>query len=242
MNSELKDLTNSEIDKVALADKLYYKHIEEIPEKYRHKKFSDLEHPFWQEKVIPLAKEWDFKNPTIFSILSSQNGIGKTHLSFCLYKKYIFDYYHSKEDENFEIYLSIKEGADNPTLRTEYYKPRTICISEDILALKIRDTYEKKNNESELEIVETMSNADILLLDDIFTTTENNFGRKNIYTILNARDGWKSLPTIITSNRSYAHIRDSIDASISSRINNKYLIDIMDTKLPDYRPKESEKK
>jgi hypothetical protein len=245
MEEPNKELRPSVVTEKELTDILYYEHIIDIPEKFRLKKLSDLEglildgpkkgEKFWPSQV-EYFKGWDFKKPAIAAFLSPLNGIGKSHMAFCLYKKFIYEFYEKHSSDNYRVYESINSGAENmDTQKTEYYKPKTCCLPDTMIYEEI--DWKEVND---YDVIKKYREFDILLIEDVFSTKNSDLARRIIYGILNDRSEWRSLPTILTSNLLLSDI-EKIDSRISSRINNERIIEITENlKIKDYRPDEYE--
>jgi len=218
-----------------IANWLFKEHLSGIPKEWHEKKFSQLTGELW-EKTKPILLEWDFETPRICTLLGGV-GIGKTHAAFCLFKKFIKNWYDNKAEDNLNVYNAIN-GITTDYVRTEYFKPKTKSITEGMLLAEIRNSYDKKGEETEKEILEKYSNYDILFIDEAFGSGETNFSRAKILEIINQRIEWTGKPTILTSNATFKKIGDDIDARIASRINNHLLVNV-ESKQPDMRVEEN---
>lgn len=195
-----------------------------LPPLMRDKTFGQLKGEI--NKVAEQCKLWDFKNPLTVSILSNQNGIGKTHIAVCLFKKFLYDYY----TELFSKHNTKEEIKD------QYGKlgglPYVKFASEKKLLAEIQKSYDSKR-ESEYDILEYYSNFKLLVIDDMFSTRDNDFAKRTLFYIIDERNEYLGLPTILTSNYSPEEVKQ-IDSRIYSRISNNMLWKI-ESKLPDYR-------
>jgi len=216
-----------------------------IPEHWENRAFADFNNTELKETADKL-KAWDFKTPNIGSILSPMNGIGKTHLATCIFKKYIFEkvtagfvsyfecdkyinaedpgkYGHNERDEIMENFLD-RNFADS-----------CLFLSEKKLALTIQETFnDKKSGTSQLEILESYCKLDFLVIDDCFSMKENEFARQNIFYIIDERGEWKNKPTFVTSNLSLKDI-SGIDTRIADRLRSSLLFQITDQKINSFR-------
>jgi hypothetical protein len=167
------------------------------------------------EGIVKKVTDWNFGSPFLCSIISKQNGIGKTHIAFCLFKKFIYQRF-------------LEDGYKD-------YLPAHFIKGYDLLD-ELQGTFGKtKNQFTTEEVYYKYSLCHFLGVDDLFADRANNFERQAMYKILDKRVDWYGLPTVITSNLSLAEIYD-IDSRIGSRINNSMLFEI-NTKLDDWRTK-----
>ncbi len=205
-----------------------------IPNSFRDKKISGLQGEYIQKIANDIIK-WDFKDPLICTILSVQNGIGKTHLAVCLLREYIKRKVIENKEKNELIYLNIINNKDLYNWG-DLLLPSPVCfVKEQKLLLEIRETYISKFV-SEIDIIEKYSRYPVLVIDDIFSSNESGdkeFARRTLLNILDERTDNLSKPTILTGNFNLDEIAD-IDTRLSSRINNSMLFEIK-TMLVDFR-------
>ena len=202
---------------------------------WKDRMFKDFDKTILKETAQKL-KDWDFVTPNIASILSTQNGIGKTHLATCIFKKYV----HKLISESFDALFNL--NTDDTEELTKWfngdYRYQTNrkyeFLSEKKLALTIQETFNNKKS-SQLEILEYYCKLDFLIIDDCFSMKQNEFARQNIFYIIDERAEWNNKPTFITSNLSLTEIAD-IDTRIADRIRNSMLFQIND-KIESFRKK-----
>lgn len=202
---------------------------------WRTRTFKDFDNTDLKSVAAKL-KEWDFVSPNISSILSIQNGIGKTHLATCVYKKFIYNliceqfdnYFKPGKDRVDELLKWFNEDFNNQTYKKYEF------LSEKKLALMIQDSFRDKQT-SQLEILEHYCKLDFLVIDDCFSMKQNEFARQNIFYIIDERAEWNNKPTFITSNLSLTEIAD-IDTRIADRIRNSMMFQVTD-KIDSFRKK-----
>ena len=181
------------------------------------------------EKYMQMVEKifsWDFKNPASITILSKANGCGKSHIAVCLLKKYIHEKYTQyksdieEEDENLRKELEHKA-------KVEFEKSFSSIVfkKESLLYYEILATFKKDSKRTEEDIINEYSNLEFLVIDDLFSTRENEFARRVIFSIVDLRIDWLNKPTVITSNKILDDI-DDIDSRIASRIDNNFLFQI----------------
>lgn len=203
-------------------------------------KFSNYNFSYYSktenELMIKIAEElrkWDFKTPIGISIISKQNGIGKTGMAICLYKKFVYEFYKKNYENNIRYYY--KDIRENEWDCPELIKPSHLqFLSAKKLDLEIRMSYNDKYGEKEDEILNRYSSKHFLIIDDIFSSTDNDFSRRNLLYILDERLEWKNLPTVITSNYDFESLQ-KIDTRIASRMNFKDGFFEIQTKQKDLR-------
>lgn len=196
--------------------------LNDIPADWRNRKFSDFDNTALKDYAGKL-KHWDFKVPAVAGIISEMNGIGKTHLATCVYKKYIYEKLSNEFDRIIPLYedSNNKELLDwiNNTPESNNYS----FLSEKKLALIIQDTFNnKKANQTQLSILEYYCDLSFLIIDDCFSLKQNEFARQNIFYIIDERAEWNNKPTFVTSNLNLSEIAD-IDTRIADRIRTSLL-------------------
>ena len=96
-----------------------------------------------------------------------------------------------------------------------------MAISVSRILTIIRDSFDKHGNISEMEILNTISDASLLILDDLGTEHQTSWTSKMLFQIIDAREK-ASKPTIITTNldkvalRKYLSVVDSKTGQIDS--------------------------
>ncbi len=82
---------------------------------------------------------------------------------------------------------------------------------------RIRETYSSGSQESEHEIMDSLINADLLIIDDLGKEQTTDWVLEKLYTIINARyEDCK--PLIVTTNLSVNDLEDKIGDAAVSRI------------------------
>ncbi len=75
----------------------------------------------------------------------------------------------------------------------------TICVSINGLLDRIKQTFNKWGKEGEEQILRSLSNADLLIIDDLGTEQETDWSQTKVYNILDNRYR-NGLPLIVTTN------------------------------------------
>ena len=81
----------------------------------------------------------------------------------------------------------------------------------------LRNTFKDKSEQSETEIINNLSEANILILDDLGAEKSSEFALQSLYVIIDQRYS-EIRPTIITSNLSLGEIAEKVGDRIASRI------------------------
>ena len=214
------------------------KSLTELNPNWHNRTFKDFDNSRVMKPIAEKLSQWDFNSPNIASVLSVQNGIGKSHLATCIYKKYVYELIL----QSFNRLVVSEDYTDNPVelsmwandswKNQSYHKYE--FLSEKKIALIIQDSFNNKSS-SQYDILENYCKLDFLVIDDCFSMKQNEFARQNIFYIIDERAEWNNKPTFITSNLSLKEIAD-IDTRIADRIRNSMMFQITD-KVESYRKK-----
>lgn len=213
-----------------------------LPEHWRNRNFSMIDNPILKVICEKLIK-WDFKTPIVSSIISKQNGIGKSFISTCLIRKYFqdiispdFDNKFVEWNENLDGMYSYMDGTPDIFMRF-YYGNEVGILDDKKMNLEIQETFNRKKSElSQKAILDKFVSYKFLVIDDMFSNRTNDFARQNILYILDQRIEFYNKPTFITSNLTLEEIAD-IDTRIADRINNSMLFQI-DKPIESYRKRQ----
>lgn len=200
-----------------------------VPMLYRNNSFEDLKGPVFEE-IIKKCKKWNYQTPLVCAILSTQNGIGKTHLAVGILKHFAYKYYLSIVEKQYSKYL---KNLDDFGYIQEYFNGNTLFVTERKLIYDL--VVNHYNNILDPAILNVYTKYDLLVIDDAFSSKEKDFelSRSVLFAVIDERLSCTMKPTILTSNLSLKEIA-SIDKRIASRIDNHMLIQI-DSKLEDFR-------
>lgn len=175
-----------------------------IPEFWISRRLSQLKGDEGYMKQIETLSKWDFKNPVSITMLSNITGIGKTHIAMCLYRKYVYGYV-------------LKFGNEIQSANFNCF------VKESHLYRRIQDTYTDKSFEKEKDVITEYANKNFLVIDDMFSSRDNEFARQKMLDIIDMRIDWNRKATIITSNLSIDDIK-KVDSRIASRLTNGLII------------------
>lgn len=174
-----------------------------IPERWRKVRLSQL-----KGKIVEIIKqskisEIEIDSPNrLIAILSKSNGIGKTHLAMCIYRKYLFE--------------QLQKGADIKWRKGLFAK-------EYQLLSEISSQYESKK--SDRDVIQKYVNLPFLAIDDLFADRINEFSRRIMLNLIDERCDWHGRPTVITSNLTLDQIAE-IDTRIASRLQSDVCIEL----------------
>lgn len=126
---------------------------------------------------IEYCNNWKkMKENNVGMILMGNPGVGKTYLSFCIANK----------------------------LLSEYVP--VIAISTINLVNKIFESYSKNGEEGEAQIINSLKNADLLILDDLGAEHGKDKTKQIIYSVIDSRVR-ADKPIIITTNLNEQQLR-----------------------------------
>lgn len=115
-------------------------------------------------------------------------GNGKSHMSFCIANKLL--------DSGYSV----------------------VCTSIEALLNKIKKSFNTWGSEGEIETLNSLSNADLLILDDLGTENITDWSLSKIYNIIDSRYRNK-LPLIITTNLKINDLENTYGKRTIDRIN-----------------------
>lgn len=129
---------------------------------------------------VRYCEKWDdIKKENIGLILYGKPGTGKTFLSFCI-ANYLLN----------------------------RYVP-VIAISSIGILSRIKETYNSYGTEGEAEIIRTIQNADLLVLDDLGAENNTEWAKEKLYEIIDFRYR-NEKPIIITTNLSMEALQSKL--------------------------------
>jgi DNA replication protein DnaC len=132
-------------------------------------------------------------------------GVGKSHMAVALIRQYLESISPEYDGQRREFFIK----------DTDVIQPIFIEVPE--LLLRIRDTYNDKNTETEKDIVDHFTETPFLVLDDLGTEKASDFSTLMLYLIINRRST-SGKATIITSNLDLEEIKEKLSERVSSRI------------------------
>jgi len=179
------------------------------------------------DSLYTLVKNRWYDNPelTFLALLSSQKGIGKTHLAISAMAEYFV--------EHADIYRKTKSGHLLPTVTDKTF----LFVKERDLTMKIRESYMDGAEFSEKQVMDEVYTVDFLVVDDIMSNKQSDFDRQIFLNIIDHRMDMPRKRTIFTSNKSRAEIA-KMDDRISSRfadVKKGFTLSIETMVIPDYR-------
>ena len=145
-----------------------------MDEKFKQCKFETWDFTKGNKKMYDIGKKYaekfaKMKSKSIGLLIYGEPGNGKTHTASCIANKLI----------------------DNMI--------PVICISINGLLDRIKQTFNNWGKEGEETILRSLSNADLLIIDDLGTEQNTDWSQTKIYNILDSRYR-NGLPLIVTTN------------------------------------------
>ena len=146
--------------------------------------FENFEVDETNKQFFNIAKKYverfeDMKKENIGLLLYGPPGTGKTYLAFCI------------ANELLNRLVPV------------------IAISSIGLLNKIKETYKKYGDEGEVEIINSLKNASLLVLDDLGAENSTDWAKEKIYEIIDSRYRDKK-PIIITTNLSLEQLMEKM--------------------------------
>ena len=153
-----------------------------MDEKFKKCTFENWNHDIGSEKIFKICSKYasnftKAKEDNLGLMLYGEPGNGKTHAVSCIAN-----------------YLMLR-GIP------------TICLSINKIHERIKETYSSYGKEGEETVLKSLSNADLLIIDDLGTEQKNEWSSAKIYNIMDSRYR-NGLPTIITTNINLKDLKD----------------------------------
>lgn len=145
-----------------------------MDEKLFESTFENWDHSLGDKRMFNIAKKYaenfkEMKEKNIGLIIHGEPGNGKTYMTSCI----------------------ANELLKRSTSVT--------CVSIDSILGRIKRTFDSYGKEGEFEIINTLGQADLLILDDLGTEVQTEWSRRTIYNIIDNRYRM-ALPLIVTTN------------------------------------------
>ena len=145
-----------------------------MDEKFKDSKFENWDFNKGTKKMYEIGTKYsnrfsEMKKESIGLLIYGEPGNGKTHTATCIAN----------------------------TLMAKMVP--VICVNIDSLLSRIKETYNTWGKEGEETILRSLSNADLLIIDDLGTEQDTDWSKSKIYNILDSRYR-NGLPLIVTTN------------------------------------------
>ena len=146
--------------------------------------FKNFEVDESNKQYFNLAKRYvekfdEVKSNNLGLLLHGPTGTGKTYLAFCI------------ANELLNRLVPV------------------IAISSISLLNRLKETYKRYGSEGEIEIINSLKNASLLILDDLGAENTTDWAKEKIYEIIDSRYRDKK-PIIITTNLSLEQLKEKM--------------------------------
>ncbi|MBA4509160.1 ATP-binding protein [Clostridium sporogenes] len=163
-----------------------------IDEKFKNSRFDNWDLSKGTKKMYNIglkyvAKFSEMKKESVGLLIYGDPGNGKTHTTACIANSLI--------DKMIPV----------------------ICVNIDGLLNRIKETYNTWGKEGEETILKSLSNADLLIIDDLGTEQDTDWAKSKIYNILDSRYR-NGLPLIITTNLPLRELENRYEKRTYDRI------------------------
>lgn len=161
-------------------------------DKFRKCTFENWDHNIGNEKLYQLGIKYTEKFQKLKAenqglLIHGEPGNGKTYLSACIANKLL-----------------------------RQLVP-VICVGSIALTERISESKRSYGDEGIFTVLNSLENADLLIIDDLGTEPDNKWTRSMIYQIIDKRNS-SCLPLIITTNISIDELKERYDNRTYSRL------------------------
>ena len=150
--------------------------------KFRTQTFENWDEKLGNPKILNISRKYsekfiDMKKNGVGLLIHGTPGNGKTYSANCI-ANYLID----------------------------KFVP-VICVSINALLKRIQQTFNSYGKEGEATILNTLSNADLLIIDDLGTEQNTDWNKTTIYNIMDSRYR-NGLPLIVTTNITLEQLKE----------------------------------
>lgn len=178
-----------------------------VPAEYRRARLNDFKDSINAEDIDYDSYGFCFRGPT---------GTGKTHLASAIAAE------HLRPDHRHTIARERDLGGSTRI----YYDPKDmVWVSTPSLMVRLRSTF-NGSGETEYQILQELTRAKVLILDDLGAEKQSDFSAATLYAIISERRNMRRV-TIVTTNATLGDIHNW-EPRIASRLS-----EFASIRLPD---------
>lgn len=160
--------------------------------KFKQCTFDNWDHNLGSEKIYKITKNYtnsfsEMKKNNVGLLLHGTPGNGKTYATCCVANELI------------------EKGVT------------CICVSINSLLERIKETYNKYGNQGEIDVLRGLTNADLVIIDDLGTEQATEWSKTRVYNIIDSRYR-NGLPLIISTNITMEKIKEIYSERTYDRI------------------------
>ena len=134
--------------------------------------------------------------------------------------KYLMDYAQNFTKNSHGLFMVGKTGLGKTFLSScianELLK-KGFSVAFDSIQNYLRDIEKEHFGKADGDTLETLLNADLVILDDLGSEFSSSFNNSVIYNIINSRSN-AGMPTIVSTNLSLDELKSRYDDRITSRL------------------------
>jgi len=184
-----------------------------LPERFQEASFTDFHADNAdQQSILDTVKDYsekfiDENLPTgRCLVFSGPPGVGKTMLSCCLANSIIEQSY-----AKCELDLKYREYTVNSYTYLALYRTEFKLLS------KLKQTWRYDNKETDIEVIEQYTEPELLIIDEVGLSCNNDSDKNILYQFINARYE-RQRPTLIISNLNEKDLTEYAGVRVMDRL------------------------